>query len=472
MATNQPRKLEDFGELTKAEQKVLDELDTGKQIELGDGKVPPEDAGPERQLRASFVRWLALGGDDDHRLHEKGLQVRGALITSDGPAGAETRGLDLAGCEIARNLGFFACRFAAPPLLRSARLQGLFLKGSILPGLKADGLETRGNVSLDSVEVTGEVRLLGARIGTDLDCEGAKITNANRKALNADGAKVTGNFFLRDDAKIDGELDLSGAELGAIVDDPACWPKKTGDLLLDRCRYGAFTGDGVSAAERIRWLALQNPAKYGKDFWPQPYEQCAKVFRDMGHLADAREILIEKEKLQRAARRVKLKGPRLWLFWVWDGFLAVTVRYGRQPLFALWWLLGFWLFGVVAFQYAWQADAFKPNNAFVLRADEWVGCSVNAQPYAFRKDSSTASQLGCFLAQPEAEGFPTFSAWVYAFDVLFPLVEVEQQVHWVPDEDIRPIGLFAKRLVYFEIVAGWLLSLLVVAGLSGIIKSD
>ena len=103
---------------------------------------------------------------------------------------------------------------------------------------------------------------------------------------------------------------------------------------------------------------------------------------------------------------------------------------------------------------------------------EWVGCSVNAPPDASRRDSSTAAQLACFLAQPEAEGFPSFNAGVYAFDVLIPLVNVEQRVHWVPDEDIWPIGWFAKGLFYVEIVAGWLLSLLVVAGLSGIIKSD
>ena len=198
MAETQPRKLGDFGELTKAEQQVLDELDTGKGTRLGNGKVPLEDAGPERQLRARFVRWLALGGDDAPRLHEKGLQVRGALITSDGPAGAATRGLDLEGCEIARDLVFFDCRFADPPLLRSARLQNLFLDGSVLPGLNAGRLETRGGVFLRGVEITGEVRLVGARIGGDLNCVGAKITNARGKALSADGAKVTGAFFLRE----------------------------------------------------------------------------------------------------------------------------------------------------------------------------------------------------------------------------------------------------------------------------------
>ncbi len=471
MAETQPRKLEDFGKLTKAEQQVLDELDTGEDIRLGDGKVPPEDAGEDRQLRARFVRWLALGGDDAPRQHEKGLQVRGALITSDGPAGAATPGLDLEGCEIARDLGFFNCRFADPPLLRSARLQGLFLGGSVLPGLNADGLQTRGNVSLNGVEVTGEVRLPGARIGGDLDCGGAKIINEGGRALTADGAKVTGGFFLRKGAKIDGVLSLAVAELGVIDDDPACWPEKTGDLRLDRCRYGAFTHHGVSAADRIRWLALQNSAKYGEDFWPQPYEQCAQVFREMGHLADARDILIEKEKLQRAARRAKLKGPRLWWSGFWDCVFALTVRYGQRPLTALWWLAALWLFGTLIFYNAWQEEAFKPNNVVILHSAEWFGCGQTAPPWNYRGSPKNTSQLDCFLEQSEAEGFPDFNAGVYALDVLLPLVQVEQQVHWVPDED-RPFGRFAKGLVYFEIIMGWVLSLLAVAGLSGIIKSD
>ena len=52
------------------------------------------------------------------------------------------------------------------------------------------------------------------------------------------------------------------------------------------------------------------------------------------------------------------------------------------------------------------------------------------------------------------------------------LTAAAQPVHWLPDEDQRPVGFFAKGLVYIEIIAGWLLSLLAVAGLSGIIKND
>jgi hypothetical protein len=77
-------------------------------------------------------------------------------------------------------------------------------------------------------------------------------------------------------------------------------------LVLDRCRYGAFTGRGVTARERIDWLSRQDPSQFGADFWPQPWEQCAKVLREMGHRSDARLVLIDKEERQRAWYRGKL----------------------------------------------------------------------------------------------------------------------------------------------------------------------
>ena len=202
----------------------------------------------------------------------------------------------------------------------------------------------------------------------------------------------------------------------------------------------------------------------------------------MGHLADAKDILIEKEKLQRADLLKRIGNPLVWAAtWLVDRLFGVTVRYGQKPLFALRWLAGLWAIDVLAFWLTWQAEAFKPNNAFVLRAPEWVLCATESprgiylpsqQKIARGRAAAGQPQQSCFLNQPEAEGFPEFNAGIYAFDVLVPLVQVEQQVHWIPDEDIWPVGGLAKGLVYFEIVAGWLLSLVAAAGLSGLIKSD
>lgn len=516
----EPRKLVDFGELTPAEQKVLDELDSGEWTRLGDGKRPGADAGPDRRVRPAFLRWCALGAGEGRRVHETGIRIAGALIVNDEAASRAgwKPHLDLEGCAPDYDLGLVACCFAEAPLLQSASLRNLYLSGSALPGLSADrlrvkgsvflreaetagevrlpnariggnlvcdeaklsdatrvalrgdGLHVNGDVFLRRAETKGEVRLLGAKIGGDIDCSGAKLSNLGGMALNADGANVTGYFFLRGEASIEGALDLIAAQFGAICDDPNCWPRP-GELFLDRCRYGAFTGAGADAPARIRWLRLQDPARYGKNFQPQPWEQCAQVLREMGHADDARAVLIDKEKLQRKHRRKSMTRWCRWWHAFWDGVLNKTVRFGHQPLCAFWWLLGLLALGVATFSAASHAGAMKPNNAVILRAPEWVGCAETAPPWMDRGGSESRSQLDCFLRQPEAQGFPAFNALIYSADVLFPLVDIEQQSYWTPNEDMT-VGMIAKFVMYLNIILGWALSLLAVAGFSGLVKSD
>lgn len=455
--TKLPRRLEDFGTLTPAEQAAVDGLESGLITVIGDGTLPPRDAGPEPRIRASLVRWLALGapGEDRIRLQEKGLWLAGALITSDGTRDPffrdeSTPGLDLAGCSVENDLALFDCRFANPVILRDARMQSLHLMRSHVPGLDADRLEARGIVNLRAAEVTGEVKLRGARldneltlalarlknpggralnadalevrvmflngaviegevalrqarnrgdlscdgaviegqvslvharIGGDLSCIRARMTGSasddqevraltadgseirgrmrfdkatilgvvslisariggdlecvdakflcvtklkNRKTYDgtivADRARISGSLFWRgDELKIEGMLDLSGADIGSIADDPASWPTQ-GNLALAGYRYGSFTSKLVDAASRLRWLGLQEPGRWGVDFWPQPYEQCAKVLREMGHPEDATRVLIEKEGLQRMHQRPRMpEGWRRRLRAGWDG---------------------------------------------------------------------------------------------------------------------------------------------------------
>ena len=105
------RRLPDSRVLTQAEQAVIARLETGHVTLPGDD-MPGPDAGETRRVRASLVRWLALSapGDAKIHLHEKGLQIRGALIVSDGaadpdPRMASTLGLDLSGCAVPHDIG-------------------------------------------------------------------------------------------------------------------------------------------------------------------------------------------------------------------------------------------------------------------------------------------------------------------------------------------------------------------------------
>jgi hypothetical protein len=482
-------KLAEFGKLTEAEQAVVDGLGTGHVTVLGDGMLPGPGAGDDRRVGARLIRWLALGapGDDDVRLHEKGLRIAGALVVSDGQADPllekeSTPGLDLQGCKLDHDLLLLGCRFQDAPVLRGARVQTLNLQGSALPGLSADRLEAWGGVVLRGVRAEGEVRLLGARIGGDLDCEGGRFENqhdvkkektvpgSTGKALNADGARVTGAFFWRQGSHAEGAIDLTAAEIGDICDDPACWPGP-GDLLLDRCRYGAFTGQGISASERIRWLGLLDPAQFGKDFWPQPWEHCAQVLREMGHAEDAREVLIAKEQRQRAARRARLRKAtegtwrhaRAPLYAVGDALLGLLVAYGHKPLRAVLWLLLLTAIGWAVFEMAWERGGFKPNIAFILRSAEWAQCADGGDRWA-----GHSSTLDCYLDQPEAAGYPAFNAPLYSLDTLVPVVDLEVQDYWVPD---GAVAAWARAYLWAHIAMGWFLALLAVAGFSGLIDT-
>ena len=273
---------------------------------------------------------------------------------------------------------------------------------------------------------------------------------------------------------------MSAAKFGSLTDEPDCWPEQ-GQLILNRCTYGAFTGQGVSAKDRITWLSRQDPSKFSQDFWPQPWEHCAKVLREMGHRNDARLVLIDKEQRQRAWNRSKMPAWQKPLAWTKDKLLATTIGYGHKPLLAFRWLTLFWLFGILLFWVANDAYAFKPNNAFVLRAPEWVLCAHSRGelvqlPSNGRFQPGLANpaepQLACFLRQKEASSFPKFNPLTYSADTLFPLVDMEMQSHWLPNEDAGPIGQSARIYLWVHIFVGWALSLLAVAGFSGLVRND
>ncbi|MDR9393648.1 MAG: hypothetical protein RI571_04895, partial [Roseovarius sp.] len=216
--------LADFEPLTPAEQAVIAGLGTGHVTVLGDGDLPGKDAGDDRRVRASLLRWLALGapGDKAVRLHEKGLRIAGALVVSDGrrdrALGTQsTSGLDLEGCTLDHDLVLAHCRFQDTPVLRGATVQTLNLNDAHLPGLRADGLEARGSVWLRRLKTKGEARLIGARIGSDLSCTGAQFENpydeekektnpgSTGTALNADRLVIQRSVFI-DSVRAKGEL--------------------------------------------------------------------------------------------------------------------------------------------------------------------------------------------------------------------------------------------------------------------------
>lgn len=588
--------LADFRNLTKAEATLVNWLQAGNRKVCKISNSVPNSANDDVTLRATFIRYLALGGCDACPLPETGLRVKGAHIVGDEKHSESTLGLDLYGCALRAELHLKQCRIPDGVCLEMARGISFDFKGSFFgAGLDARGLKATGGIQLNECCIRGTISLLGASLAgsfdanpanftqyvkrnldrdgiqRSIDCRGLKLGGGFRimgarmaEALDLTGAQITGNLNIRDSvggvdtdqygatkrnkakeflvakriavsgdvdlrncrgpraivsySKIDGdlllqldgkqgncyfsELDLQGAVIGQHLkyraaqapntdiklqglsvdrlddrfddhhdDELAHWPVNK-NLSLNGIRIVTFEG-GTSAATRIAWLRDR-----GDEFLPQPWEETAKVLREMGHGTDATRILIKKEELQRRARRSFYfehgQDPIGWWFYFWDIILWVTTRYGRKPLWAIAFLFGFWVFGALTFGQAAQRGAIKPNLPQIQRAEEWVECADKGA----RRLEAHAHQVDCFHHQPEGTSYPRLHAAIYSADTLIPVVSLEMQSYWIPDashpdeDNAQNYGKLARGYLWLHIFAGWALTLLAVAGFSGLIKTD
>lgn len=403
----------------------------------------------------------SLENPGDSVLYAERISVRGGLLLR----GATVRGgLNLVGSRIGGSLDLIGATVDRP--------EGV--------AVEADSSQIDGDVTLRVAKVTGAVSLVTARIGGDMDLTGAEVTRPGSIALDLGRTNVAGAFFLRDGARVTGTLSLDSATLGAIVDDPASWPAK-GDLRLNRCLYGALLGSVVSAKERLDLLARQTPERWNEDFWPQPYEQLAKVFGEMGHDEDKRRVLIEKERLARRARRKRTGSVSMRaLLFAKDLMMGVTTGFGRLPLLAIVWIFVLWAVGAVFYAQLERISAIRPNSAVVLRSPEWVLCATPRGEPAFMASLGTERpglagpqepQLVCYLRQPEAAAYPKFTAAMLSADAIIPGSASGQSTYWSPDTRTTA-GYLGKWFSYFQSIAGIALGLLAVAGFSGIVKSN
>jgi hypothetical protein len=325
----------------------------------------------------------------------------------------------------------------------------------------------------------GEVRLLGAQVGQDLTCVAARLSE-----LNAQGARIAHHLFLQDLREPEGEtLDLTNASADALFDDEASWPG-AGNLRLDGFVYGRISEGPTDAETRLRWLALQ------PWFTPQPYRQLAKVLREMGDDRGARRVLYEMEMLRRReqsriwrkrigseklSRLTRLAGSvRYGLVRVWGWLLKATIGYGFRLQRTLYWLAGLTLFGTLLFGLGYLGGAMTPTEH---------------EAYA------------CF----EKQGWPPrhyqqFNPLVYSLENSVPLLRLGQDSAWAPDPGPReqeypgavnfaPFKWLARvaarwhfswlappwflRLFRWgQIILGWVLATLFVAGVTGVVRRE
>ena len=461
------RWLGDFEPLNDAEKKLLADCAAGEYCTLNNGKRP-KTAGDEYTIRAALIRFLVLGGDAAHPVHEKGVQLEGAWIIG---------ALDLEGVKTEANLFLADCHFVSPLTAIGARLAGLYLNGSTVPGIIADGMVVKGAVFLsDGFTAHGEVKLFGAQIGGVLDCSDATFQNCDKDgnavgdALSAEGMVVTGGVILRE-GKFTGAIDLATAHIGTLVDDANCWPAKGN--IFDGLRYDRIIGP-TDAATRIDWLNRQRADQLGTDFKPQPWEQLIKVLREMGHPAEAAEIAIAKQVALRKAGKIgNAKQPlRQWLlYWPLHKLYGTLAGYGYRPLRLVGWMAMLWGIASLCFFHGANQGYMGPSTA-LLNSPE-IAAQIDAK---CGHHDEPGKQYWTRCAAMPAE-YTTFQPVLYALDLILPLVDLQQESDWGPIVESAPgvnmgYGVFLRWLMWATILFGWMASLMLVAILGRLVDKD
>lgn len=194
------------GKLHPAEWKLLDCAARGEVCDLGTER--PAVATNKNRIRANLLRFIGIGGDEAHPLHQRGIRLDGAFIE------CENSGLDLSGTVVPANFGLFNCCVDGSVDFTRTKLQALQLDGSEIETFFGDGLNSTGSIHLrDGFRVNGIVCFPGAKVDGNLVCRGG-IFSDSEKAINLQGATVSGALIFDQGFLAKGTIDLTSATIG------------------------------------------------------------------------------------------------------------------------------------------------------------------------------------------------------------------------------------------------------------------
>jgi hypothetical protein len=480
--------LEKFGNLSQCERKVLHAVSNGLVAWCGpnDPKDPAFDPakgktwGVERSVRATLFRWLFVDPQATKYIDPGATIIEGARFEGQ---------LNLQGLRMPLSLILNTC-FMPDGITMTSALMDFFALQNVWSGpVDAPSFRSNGSLLIQDGTIVGFLRLSGAQIGGALNLMGARILTGGMKGIEAtvdanairvdgsvnlhegfatDGfvsmneARILGDFSLQDSrflgngpsgllmerSSVQGVfwwfgnvltrstvLDLDETTVATLTDDVSSWPA-SGKLAIDGFTYGRidcfnrYKGCAVDARQRLDWIRRQ---AYDS-FHPQPYRQLAKVLQERGDNAGATQVLIA------AQDDARVRGKLTWPSWISSWILKLTVGYGYEPQRALYWAAFLVVVGGALVRLGHQAGVMKPVT----------------------DDRKMAAPL------------------IYSLDVFLPIVDLRLQHNWWPDPTAKGTcsifgyqftfyGSFLRAYLWCHIVAGWVLSTLFIAGLSGFI---
>jgi hypothetical protein len=340
--------------------------------------------------------------------------------------------------------------------------------------LSLDSAKIKGNIYLNGLfSCPGVIRLRGAQIGGEINCNSAQIGSIVCDGMSASGS-LTWTNIRRSQSGNKAKLRLFGATVGALYDDHESWPDQ-GDLHVldfvyqDLVLHDSTTSDlvqskvwnrvfSLNSKDRIEWLELQPKAEQE---YAQPWMQLSKLLQNSGDDKGAKHVLYVYHRL-----RAQTSNPLLRVgSWPYH-------RLQEDPLWVGFPIASLGILGSFIFWRAKRMQAMVPTDKEV------------------RKEFRDSGKL---LA-----GYPPFNPVIYTIENVLPVVKLGQDAAWTPDHQVetgswipeRPQWLrtlssrwiltrFLSRLSYRRlavlrwalILLGWALALILAAAIGSQFKS-
>ncbi|MCJ0868293.1 oxidoreductase [Streptomyces sp. AP-93] len=257
-------------------------------------------------------------------------------------------------------------------------------------------------------ECRGGLRLDDGRFGDAVDFYGARFTLTEDQEVSLRRIHTPELRFVGERPER-GRVVLSGSQVVKLVDTATSWPARPGRLSIEGFGYENLAPRGLfPPARRLEWVEAATP-----EYSPEPYERLAAVLRASGEDADAREVLLAKQRRRRTTLPPALRA--------WGYLQDWTVVYGYRPGRAALWMAVLWAAGAALF-------------------------AVHGEPPPLK-----------------AEEHPDWNPALFALDLLLPVIDLGQQDQWI----LRGGWQWGTAAL---VILGWILATTVAAGASRVLR--
>lgn len=202
-----------FPNLTPAEVRLCQAIEAGKVADFSwdEASQDLDNAapwGPQQTITAPLVAWLAISAQD--RITNKGICIINAFIQGR---------IDLSCATLPYPLALLHCICLNGMDLHSAKLCELILTGTHCGPILATGLKTEGSIYLNNgFASNGELNLTGSEIGGAFICTKGRFENPSWTSIEATCINVKESVLLDNGFIAFGRINLTAATIGNNFD--------------------------------------------------------------------------------------------------------------------------------------------------------------------------------------------------------------------------------------------------------------